>query len=39
MGMGVCMRLSPERVFHSHGACGIGKVEGKNINAKFSDLV
>jgi len=38
MGM-VCMRLSPERGFHGHGACGTEKVERKNINAKFSDLV
>lgn len=39
MGMGVCMRLFPERVFHGHGVCGTEKVGGKNINAKFSDLV
>lgn len=37
MGM-VCMRLSSERGFHGHGACGTEKVERK-INAKFSDLV
>ena len=30
---------SPEGVFHDHGACGTEKVGGKNINAKFSDLV
>ena len=32
------MRLLLERVFHGRGACGTEKV-GKNINAKFLDLV